>query len=142
MRIATDYMGDIEYNEKEMISFPEGLFGFENHRNFIIVGELNQEFPFVWLQSTEDSSVVFILTDPFLFTDNYDFKLSDENLAKLKASKTEDINIYSTVVIPMESRKTTINLKSPIIINSNKRIGIQAILEEDYPYKHTIFNKE
>lgn len=139
MKITTDYMGEVEYNEDELISFPEGIFGFEENKNYIIIGELSQDFPFVWLQSTDDASVVFVLTDPFLFVEDYDFKLSEENLATLKTEKAENINIYSMVVIPTDSKKTTINLKAPIVVNHEKRIAVQAILDEDYPYKHTIF---
>lgn len=139
MKITTDYMGEVEYNEDELISFPEGIFGFEENKNYIIIGELSQDFPFVWLQSTDDASVVFVLTDPFLFVEDYDFKLSEENLVTLKTEKAENINIYSMVVIPTDSKKTTINLKAPIVVNHEKRIAVQAILDEDYPYKHTIF---
>lgn len=139
MKINTDYMGEVEYNQDELISFPEGIFGFEENKNFIIIGELSKDFPFIWLQSTDKASVVFVLTDPFLFVENYDFKLGEDDLAKLKTDKPEDINIYSMVVIPTDSKKTTINLKAPIVVNHEKRIAIQAILDEDYPYKHTIF---
>lgn len=139
MKINTDYMGEVEYSEDELISFPEGIFGFEENRNYIIIGELSKDFPFVWLQSADDASVVFVLTDPFLFVEDYDFQLSEENLELLKTREPEKINIYSMVVIPTNSKKTTINLKAPIVVNHEDRIAIQAILDEDYPYKHTIF---
>lgn len=139
MKINTDYMGEVEYNESELISFPEGIFGFEENKNYIIIGEISKDFPFIWLQSTDDASVVFVLTDPFLFVEDYDFKLSEENLDLLKTDKAENINVYTMVVIPTDSKKTTINLKAPIVINQENRVAIQAILDEDYPYKHTIF---
>lgn len=142
MLINTDYVGDVEYTEEEIISFPEGVFGFEDQKQFIIVGELVSEFPFVWLQSIKDPYVVFVLTNPFLFVEDYDFKLSDDLVEKLGTSDVKALNVFTTVVIPMDSKQTTINLKSPIIINSDKRIGLQVILDENYPYKHPVFNKE
>lgn len=139
MKLITDYVGEIEYEKNEVIHFPEGVFGFEDSKNFIIVGEIVKEFPFVWLQSIDEAHVVFVLTNPFLFVENYDFELAERDLKTLKTDKIGDINVYTTVVIPAESKKATINLKSPIVINTDKMIGLQAILDEDYPYKHPLF---
>lgn len=142
MKIVTDYVGEVEFTEDELINFPDGLFGFEDQKKFIIVGEMAKEFPFVWLQSTEDAHVVFVLTDPFLFVENYDFKLGDEEVKTLGTEDIKEISVYTTVVIPVESQKTSINLKSPIIVNAKKRVGLQAILDEDFPYKYSLFGKE
>ncbi len=139
MKITTDYIGEIEYLEEEIIKFPDGIFGFEDQKNFVVVGEILKEFPFVWLQSVDDPNVVFVLTEPFLFVENYDFSLSDEAVSKLEASKAEDLQIYTICVVPDNANDTTINLKSPIAINVEKRIGVQVILDEDLPYKHRLF---
>ncbi len=142
MIVKTDYVGDVEYAEDEVIKFPNGIFGFEDQKEFIIVGELTPDFPFIWLQSIKDPYVVFVLTDPFLFVKDYDFKLSEEIVHTLGTGDVNDVKVFSIVVIPMDSKKTTINLRSPVVINADKRIGEQAILDEDYPYKYFVFNKE
>lgn len=142
MQIQTDYIGEVEYSEEELIVFPEGIYGFEEYTKFIIVGELTKEFPFVWLQSVEDEKVVFVLTDPFLFLEEYDFSLNEENVEKLQIAGQEDLQVYGICVIPNEIKETTLNLKSPVVINANKRQGLQVILDEDWPYKHKLFQKK
>ncbi|MDO4772146.1 MAG: flagellar assembly protein FliW [Bacillota bacterium] len=142
MLIQTDYIGEVEYSEEELIVFPEGIYGFEDYTKFIIVGELTKEFPFVWLQSVEDEKVVFVLTDPFLFVEEYDFSLNEENVEKLQIAGQEDLQVFGICVIPNEIKETTLNLKSPVVINANKRQGLQVILDEDWPYKHKLFQKK
>ncbi len=142
MKLNTDYIGEVEYSKEDIIRFPEGIFGFEEHTEFIIVGELYKEFPFVWLQSLKDENVVFVLTDPFLFVEEYDFSLSEENVAKLEIAGPEELQIYGICVVPKETENTTLNLKSPLVINVNKRTGIQVILEESWPYKYRLFQAE
>ncbi len=142
MKIVTDYVGEIEYTKDEIISFPDGIFGFEDEKEFIIVGTLSKDFPFVWLQSTKDQSVVFVLTDPFLFVEEYDFSLEEDIVKKLAIEGAEDLEIFGICVVPNRIKDTTLNLRSPIVINANKRIGLQVILEEDWAYKHPLFNKK
>ncbi len=142
MKIVTDYVGEIEYTEDEIISFPDGIFGFEEEKEFIIVGALTKDFPFVWLQSTKDQNVAFVLTDPFLFVEDYDFSLEEDVVKKLAIEGAEDLEIFGICVVPNQIKDTTLNLRSPIVINANKRIGLQVILEEDWAYKHPLFNKK
>ncbi len=141
MKILTDYVGEVEYTKEEIISFPMGIFGFEEHKEFIIVGSLSKEFPFVWLQSIKDENVVFVMTDPFLFVEEYDFALNEESIQTLEIKSPEDLEIFGICVVPPQIKDTTLNLKSPIVINATKRIGLQVILDEDWAYKHRLFEK-
>ncbi len=142
MKIKTDYTGVIEYTRDELIVFPTGIFGFEDHKEYIIVGDMTPEFPFVWLQSIKDQKVAFVLTDPFLFVEDYDFSLDEETVGTLEIQGPEDLQIYGICVVPEKIKDTTLNLKSPIVINAQKRIGLQLILDEDWTYKHKLFKKK
>ncbi len=142
MKIKTDYTGVIEYTRDELIVFPTGIFGFEDHKEYIIVGDMTADFPFVWLQSIKDKNVAFVLTDPFLFVEDYDFSLDEETVGRLEIHGPEDLQIYGICVVPEKIKDTTLNLKSPIIINAQKRIGLQLILDEDWTYKHKLFKKK
>lgn len=142
MKIETTYIGEVDYSEEDIISFPEGIPGFEDLKKYLLVGNLSPDFPFLWLQSTEVEDISFILTSPFLFKKGYDFVLEKNIVDKLDAKLPSELEIYSTVVVPENSKETTINLKSPIVINSKKKVGVQAVLDEDFPYKFKIFTKE
>ena len=38
--------------------------------------------------------------------------------------------------------QSTVNLKSPIVVNPQRNLAAQLILEEDFPLRHPLFRKE
>ncbi len=141
MKIITDYRGEVEYEAEDVITFEDGLYGFGGSNEFLLIGNVEPELPFHWLQSITDEKLVFVITDPFLFVENYDFEIDDLTVDQLNIDSIESISIYSTVIIPEEVEGITVNLKSPIVINLKERTAKQIILDGDYPYKYNIFKK-
>jgi flagellar assembly factor FliW len=140
MKINTEYEGEVEFSEEDIIKFPEGIYGFPNSREYVIIGEMTTDFPFVWLQSITEADVHFLLTNPFLFTNEYDFVLKDDFIEKVSVKSIKEIEVFSMVIIPENLEDTTINLKSPLIFNSINRLAKQAVLDEDFPFKFRIFD--
>ncbi len=75
MRLMTKHLGEIEYEQEAVISFDEGLPGFENVRSFVLILSEDAELPFHYLQSVDNPSIAFVVTSPFLFVGDYDFDL-------------------------------------------------------------------
>lgn len=142
MIIETEVLGNVEYEEKDIIRFEEGLYGFGDMRDFIIIRYPFEDLPFHYLQSIEDRRLSFVITSPFLFVDNYEFDIEDEVLKSMEIKKVEDIDIYSIAVIPKDLKETTINLRGPLIVNRVNNLARQYAVEEDYPYKYQIFTKD
>ncbi|MDM8534938.1 flagellar assembly protein FliW, partial [Clostridiaceae bacterium HSG29] len=105
MKLKTPYLGEIEYNLDEIIIFENGLYGFEEKQEFILVNLEDPDFPFNWLQSIADENLSFILTSPFLFINDYEFDLSDNVTDELKIKNHEDVLILNTVVLNEELEK-------------------------------------
>lgn len=139
MILKTDYLGEVEIQEEDIYTFPEGLYGFPDSHKFVFLGVMTQEFPFLWMQSLDEERAVFIVTNPFLFKEEYDFELNDTIVNSLEIDGIEQSGIYSLVVIPEEVKEITINLKSPVILNLKTKKGKQVVLNEDYPFKYKIF---
>ena len=55
--------------------------------------------------------------------------------------KETEILVLTTITIPTELEKMSINLMAPIIINVSNCYACQMILEGDYPVKHYIYEK-
>ncbi len=142
MKIMNDFLGEIEYSENDVIRFKEGILGFPELKEYIYINSADPEFAFGWLQNVENQELTFVVTNPFLFKADYDFDLSESVVKKLEIAKIEDITILSIVVIPENPEETTINLKSPVIINNSNRQAKQIILDEEYDLRHKIFNKD
>lgn len=144
MEISTTQFGDIEYESSDVITFSQGIPGFEDQQSFIIIPSGDIDFPFNMLQSTQTDSLAFIVTDPFLFVDNYDFELSQSDAAFLKISDEgdlEDVIALSIVTIPENVEDTTINIMAPLMINNKEKIGKQILLNEYDEVKYAIFKK-
>ena len=53
MKFTNRQFGELEFDDDHVVTFPVGLIGFERHRKFLIVDDVDSE-PFRWLVSLED----------------------------------------------------------------------------------------
>jgi len=49
MKVETKAYGTLEVDDKQKVSFPQGLFGFEEYIDYVLLDSENP--PFIWLQS-------------------------------------------------------------------------------------------
>lgn len=133
MVLSTHHLGEIHYSELDVITFNEGIPGFEGKLKYLFLPSGDDEFPFYYLQSIDDAELAFIVTDPFLFDPSYDFEVSDTDAKKLGIYKLEDLSrvmILCIVNIPDQVEESTMNRMAPVIINKATNIGKQIVLSE------------
>ena len=137
MIIATKAYGTVDVNENQRITFPQGLFGFESLREYVLMDAERQ--PFYWLQSVDVEQVAFILINPFLFRPDYEMNIDNEDLEPIGISDPGNALIFSIVTVPADGTTMTANLQGPLVINRDNRIGIQAVLTDSrWKTKHDI----
>jgi len=125
MKVLTKPYGEIEVEERQRISFPRGLFGFEELREFVLLDATQQ--PFYWLQSLERVEVAFVLIDPRFFRPDYTPDVDPAELSDIGIAEPEGMLIFAIVTIPPAAQRMTANLQGPLIINRNTRAGRQSI---------------
>ncbi|WP_019153841.1 flagellar assembly protein FliW [Robertmurraya massiliosenegalensis] len=130
MKIQTKFLDEIEIKVEEIINFPNGIPGFEGEKRFVLL-PLEDESPFRILQSVTKEQVGFILGFPFVFNKDYSFVISDEDKEFLNVKKEEDVIVYSIVSIKEPFRESTLNLKAPLLMNLQSKIGKQIILHDE-----------
>jgi len=130
MKKATKFFGEIEVQDKDVIRFEDGIPGFMDLHEFILIND--QETDFVYLQSAEKQQVCFIMLPPALIVGNYDIDISEETVEKLKIKDPADVMLYSILTIPQDFKKMTANLKAPVVINLRNNKGRQEILDTEY----------
>lgn len=142
MKLNTKNFGEIEIDNQKIIHFPEGIPGFEDERQFVIINTEDEENPFGWLQSVTNPDLAFVIINPFFAYPNYDIIIPETAQKKLKINDEKDVVVFSIVVVPEDMEKMTANLLGPIIININEKLGKQVILDDDrYSTKHYIFQQ-
>jgi len=127
MKVNTKAFGPIEVNERQKITIPQGLFGFEDNIEFVL---LDAEQPFFWLQSIDDEEIAFVLINPFLFRKDYEVNISNEELSEIGITSPDNALIFVIVTIPQDGSPMTANLQGPIVINKENMTGMQAILSD------------
>lgn len=145
MKLTTQHLGEIDYDPSDVVIFDDAIPGFEELHKYIIIPSGDAELPFHYLQSVEEADLAFIVTDPFLFVENYDFELPDKEADKLGVMSEEDAEkliVYAIASIPENVDETTINIVAPILINIESKKGLQLVLNEYDTFKYPIFKKE
>ena len=133
MQISTKFLGEVEIKESEILTFEGGLPGFPDYKKYILLA-LDADLPLALLQSIEEEQISFVVALPFAFKQDYAFDLSDEDKEDLQIEKEEDVLTYSIVTLQENFVDSTINLLAPVIINVNKKLGKQIVLQDSKAY--------
>lgn len=134
MKIRTKYSGQVNIDQEEIISFPKGLLGFEEHKEFALLNIEGNPF-FKFLQDIHNEYISFLVINPWDFFKDYDIRLPKNKLKDIEIySREEEMGIYSIVTLGQALEDSTCNLLAPVVINLEKKKGRQFILENS-PYK-------
>ncbi|MEG1447977.1 MAG: flagellar assembly protein FliW, partial [Oscillospiraceae bacterium] len=116
--------------------------GFEAYKKFVIINDISLGTDIMWLQSLEDKNICFVVFNPFAIFEDYNPTITKEQLEKVEAQSEQSLSYAVIAVISQDIKKTTVNLKSPVIINHKNKKAIQVILDDDYPIKYRIYKGE
>lgn len=142
MNIVTRDFGELDITQNEIITFPNGLFAFENEHEFILLSPLGQNIYPMWLQAVNNQDLCLIVFNPLDFDPNYHVSVDKTDLECVEIDAQDIIDYLVIAVIPQDIKDSVVNLKAPIVINSTKNKAVQVIAAEDYPIKHPAFAKE
>ena len=124
MKIQTHQFGELDFGEDLILDFPSGLFGFEQLKKFVLI-KIGEEL-FYWLNSVEQPEIAFPL---------FGIGMIDENYPTEK-----DGEAFGIVTLNGDPMQITINLKAPVYINQNEKLGFQKIIDkESYPVNYHLF---
>lgn len=140
-KIIDTEFGQFEVSQDAVITFPDGVYGFEQAKQYIIINH-DDHGTIMSLQSIEGEKPQFIVLDPFAILPDYTPVLSPADLKRLDLKSAEDPRARFLVIaiIKEDLADSVVNLKSPIVINSESRAAAQVFLENsNYPMRYPIF---
>ena len=139
MKLKTKYFGEIEYDADDILTFPNGLYGFDDEREFLLIPFEGGEGSLLCLQSRKTSALAFILMDPFALQPDYAPTLPRAELSALGVKDSGDLCYYVMCVVKQPVGESTVNLKCPVAINPTTRVCVQVILDsEEYGMRHLL----
>ena len=138
MKVETKYFGEVEYTEEELLTFPKGLFGFEEERSFLLLSFSDAGTLFS-LQSVKTPELAFTLMHPFSLDNGYAPVLQEDELRELGVRQSEDLYYYVMCTVKEPVSESTVNMKCPVAINPDTRSAIQVILsDEKWEMRHRL----
>lgn len=141
MKAKTRLFGEIDIEDDKIIHLENGMIGFPNMQKFALIfdEEKGDEAKIMWLQSMDEPEMAFPVMRPELVMPEYNPTVNDEVLEPLGTMTDENIFVVVTLTAVADVKKNSVNLKAPIIINTETRKGCQIIVEDDYPVKYNIY---
>ena len=141
MKAATRLFGEIEIDESKIITFEDGIIGFPDMKKFTLIFDEEKEGrPSIsWLQSMDEPEIAFPLMDPLFFCETYNPSVEEELLKNLGTIKEDNLYVLVTVTVPQNIKELAVNLKAPIVINTDTRKASQIIVEDDLPVRYRIY---
>ncbi|MBR6486335.1 MAG: flagellar assembly protein FliW [Lachnospiraceae bacterium] len=140
MTIETKLFGEINVDEGKLITFPQGIIGFPELKDFLLIHDGEGNGSIKWLQSIQEPAFAMPVVDPLSIIPDYNPDIEDELLKPLGDITQENMLVLVTITVPNEIEKMSVNLKGPIIINSESRKAGQLIIDDDkYQVKFPIY---
>ena len=134
MKIETYLFGSVDIDPEKIITFPNGLVGFESCKRYTLVQEGEPGTSFT-LQSLDDPALAFQIVDPTTLGFNYELALSDAETALLQTPADEDVAVMQVLFKKDGEGKADIapNLRAPLVINLRAKVGLQKVMETFRP---------
>ena len=138
-QITTKYFGEMGYEEAAVVTFPDGIPGFEQERGFLPIRQ-PLSAPIVFLQSLATPGLCFATLPVESVRQGYELAVSPEDLEALGLPPDRQPNVGQeviclTIISVAEDRSVTGNLLAPLVINLATGRGRQAI-QTDTEYSH------
>jgi flagellar assembly factor FliW len=135
MQIQSTRFGQLEISHSDLIFMPHGLIGFEEYRHWVLLASKESE-ELAWLQSVALSHVALPMISPRRFVPNYRLQVQRRDLDLLQMHAKDQVYVLAS--LSKQGNYWTTNLKSPVILNSTRRLAVQVIVIDDQPLSQPI----
>ena len=130
MHIETSHFGPLEIDVEDILLFPHGVIAFEDCRHWVLIADA-ENAALAWLQSVSRPEIALPVVSPRRFAPQYRIHVARGQLVPLEFSQFDQAYVLS--VVSQSDGDLTLNLKAPLIINLDRRLGRQVITCDDQP---------
>ncbi len=142
MEVTTRIFGTVDVADDKLIHFEGGLVGFPELVDFALIHDADDEKPggIQWLQSIQEPQFAIPVVDPLAVLGSYNPEIEDELLKPLGDLNGDNMLVMVTVTVPRDITQMSVNLRGPIIVNTDNRKAAQVIAEgEEYAVKYPVY---
>ena len=135
MRITTTRFGSVEVEADDVVRFPEGLLGLADCRDWVFLAD-TQNDALAWMQSLDQAEIALAVVGPRRFVPGYRVRVARRELQPLKLDDVGAAQVL--VVVGRTDRSVTLNLRAPLVINLQRRLGRQVVTNGELPVRHEL----
>lgn len=143
MKADTRLFGEIDIAEDKLIVLENGMIGLPEFQKFALIFDEDkgmEKSTVMWLQSMDDPQTAFPVMQPNIVKPDYDPMVSEKMISGLGELNEQNTYVLVTLTATADVEQMSVNLKAPIVINTDTRKGCQIIVEDDYPVKYKIYD--
>jgi flagellar assembly factor FliW len=130
MEIETRLFGSVTVEADDIVLFPRGIVAFEDCRHWVLLGD-DENPALAWLQSVSRPEVALPVVSPRRFVPDYSVRLARGQLVPLEFSPFDQVFVLN--IVSRSDGDLTLNLKAPLVINLDRRLGRQIITSDEQP---------
>ena len=133
MQVSTTRFGNVEIEADDILLFSGGIYGFEDCRHWVLLADAENE-AVAWLQCISKPDVAVPVISPRRFLPDYQVRVARSQLDALELSAPD--LAYVLVIVNRNDDALTANLKAPLIVNLDRRVGRQVVTNDEQPLAH------
>src|SRR5437868_4724406 len=135
MNISTTRFGNLSIDEADVLTFVDGLIGMEDCRRWVLLGDAENS-ALGWLQSVDRGEVALGVVSPRRFVPNYEVRVAKREIGTLGLKDPNDAQVL--VIVSNVAGSLTLNLKAPLVIHLEERLGRQIVARDDHAVQHRL----
>ncbi len=142
MKVNTRLFGEVEVEDEKIVTLEQGIVGFPDLKKFTLIYDAEKEggSNIMWFQSLDEPQFALPVVQPELLMTDYNPHVEDELLEPLGELTEENLYVLVTVKVPANIKDMTVNLKAPIIVNTDTKKAGQIIVEDDVEVRYPIYD--
>lgn len=139
MEINTTLFGKVDIEEEKILSFENGIMGFEECKHFTLIYDSENRSAISWLQAVEEPGLAFPVIDPQVVNETYDPMVDYDYLSSLGEFTADNRFVLAIMTVPENLEDMSVNLKAPIVINTDTKKGCQVIVDDDFEVHYPVY---
>jgi len=135
MEVLTSRFGTLAVQSEDEILFEKGLIGFEDCRRWVLLTD-SENSSLGWLQSLQQGHIALGIVSPRKFVADYRLRVNRADLQTLELATIRDAEVV--VIASRHQWGITLNLRAPLVINVERRLGCQVISNDELPVQYSL----
>jgi len=141
--VHSPVLGRLEIDPGRVVHFLEPIAGFPTCLGYALLPYMQasgREDPAIrWLQAMEPPFHTFIVTDPWSVMPDYEPEIADADARQLDTLSFAEATLYGIMTVSQHRGELTINLRAPLVVNEQLRLGKQVVLlNGEYTTSHRV----